>query len=169
MHRPSKSQNSLRHSGSGRERGQVLVESVLTLTAFLFIFLGMLEIGEILFIHTTLAERTRSAVRWGAVTAWDNSNSPTQIANMVLYGTPTPSGGSTPIFGLTASNVTVSRPQPDYSSADRIVVTVSGYTLTFLTSAMTRMSSGQSNANASFTGLTIQESTPYEVTNGSSH
>ena len=170
MHLPSKSPKiSLRASRPRRERGQALVESVLTLTAFLFIFMGMLEIGEILFIHTTLAERTRSAVRWGAVTAWDNTNSPTQIANMVLYGTPTPSAGSTPIFGLTASNVTVSRPQPDYSSADRIVVTVSGYTLTFLTSAMAQMSSGQSNANSSFTGLTIQESTPYEVTNGSSH
>ena len=168
MYLPSKSPKiSRRPSRPGKERGQALVESVLTLMAFLFIFLGMLEIGEILFIHTTLAERTRSAVRWGAVTAWDNANSPTQIANMVLYGTPTPSPGSTPIFGLTASNVTVSRPQPDYSSADRIVVTVSGYTLTFLTSAMTQMSSGQSNS--SFTGLTIQESTPYEVTNGSSH
>lgn len=170
MHLPSKSPKiSRRPSRPGRERGQALVESVLTLMAFLFIFLGMLEIGEILFIHTTLAERTRSAVRWGAVTAWDNTNSPTQIANMVLYGTPTPSAGSTPIFGLTASNVTVSRPQPDYSSADRIVVTVSGYTLTFLTSAMAQMSSGQYNGNSSFTGLTIQESTPYEVTNGSSH
>ena len=154
---------------SRSQRGQALVESVLTLTAFLVIFMGMIEIGEILFIHTTLAERTRSAVRWGAVNAWDSTNSPTQIANMVLYGTSTPADNSTPIFGLTSSNVTVSRPQPDYSSADRIVVTVSGYTLTFLTNAMTQLSAGQHNVNSGFTGLTIQESTPYEVTNGSSH
>ena len=47
---------------SRRQRGQALVESVLTLTAFLAIFLGMIEVGEILYhIHQTLVERTRSA------------------------------------------------------------------------------------------------------------
>ena len=154
---------------SRRQRGQALVESVLTLTAFLAIFLGMIEVGEILYIHQTLAERTRSAVRWGAVNAWDNTNSPTEITNMVLYGTSTPDQSATPIFGLTASNVNVTRPQPDYSAADRIVVSVSGYTLTFFTNAMVQMSGGSHSANAQFTGLTIQESLPYEVTNGSSH
>src|SRR5437764_13418492 len=82
------------------QRGQALVESVLTLTAFMAIFMGMIEVGEILYIHQTLVERTRGAVRWGAVNAWDNSNSPTQITNMVLYGTPSPGHDSTPIFGL---------------------------------------------------------------------
>src|ERR1700719_1686401 len=113
------------------QRGHALVEAALTLTAFLAIFLGMIEVGEILFIHQTLVERTRSAVRWGAVNDWDATNSPTEITNMVLYGTTTPANSSTPIFGLTASNVSVTRPQPDYSAADRIVVAVSGYTLTF--------------------------------------
>lgn len=158
-----------RRTRSHRQRGQALVESVLTLVAFVAIFLGMIEVGEILFIHQTLAERTRSAVRWGAVNAWDSTNSPTEIANVVLYGTPAPADNATPIFGLSSSNVTVSRPQPDYSAADRIVVTVSGYSLTFLTNAMVQMSSTGSSAPGQFTGLTIQESTPYEVTNGSSH
>ena len=152
-----------------RQRGQALVESVLTLMSFLVIFIGMVEIGEILYIHQTLVERTRSAVRWGAVNAWDNTNSPTEITNMVLYGTPTQATNATPIFGLSASNVSVSRPQPDYSAADRIVVSVSGYSLTFLTNAMVQMSNGSHSANAQFSGLTVQESTPYEVTNGSSH
>ena len=151
------------------QRGQALVEAVLTLTAFVVIFLGMIEIGEILYIHQTLVERTRSAVRWGAVNAWDNTNSPTQIGNVVLYGTPTPDPSSSPIFGLTSSNVSVTRPQPDYSAADRVVVAVSGYSLTFFTSAIAKLSGGNSNPSAQFTGLTIQESLPYEVTNGSSH
>lgn len=151
------------------QRGQALVESVLTLVAFLAIFMGMIEVGEILYIHQTLAERTREAVRWGAVNPWDDNNSPTQISNIVLYGTSSPSGGASPIFGLTSSNVSVTRPQPDYSAGDRIVVTVSGYALTFLTNAIVQMSGGNSSANAQFTGLTIQESLPYEVTNGSSH
>ena len=154
---------------SRRQRGQALVESVLTLTAFLAIFLGMIEVGEILYVHQTLVERTRSAVRWGAVNAWDATNSPTEITNMVLYGTATPADNSAAIFGLTASNVSVSRPEPDYSAADRIVVTVSGYTLTFFTNAIVRLSNGHQNGHSQFTGLTIQQSQPYEVSNGSSH
>ena len=151
-----------------RERGQALVESVLTLTAFVVIFLGMIEMGEILYIHQTLAERTRSAVRWGAVNAWDDTNSPVQITNVVLYGTPTAPDDPHGIFGLSSSNVVVTRPQPDFSSADRIVVKVSGYSLTFFTKAMVQLATNPS-ASAQFTGLTIQESTPYEVSNGSSH
>ena len=151
------------------QRGQALVESVLTLTAFLAIFMGMIEVGEILYIHQTLVERAREAVRWGAVNTWDNTNSPTQITNMVLYGTPSPGHDSTPIFGLTASNVSVTRPQPDYSSSDRIVVSVSGYTLTFFTSAIVQLSGGSHSANAQVTGLAVQQSQTYEVSNGSSH
>ncbi len=154
---------------SRRQRGQALVESVLTLTAFLAIFMGMIEVGEILYIHQTLVERTRSAVRWGAVNVWDSTNSPTQISNVVLYGTPTPADNATPIFGLSSSNVSVTRPQPDYSSADRVVVSVSGYTLTFFTNAIVQLSGGNNSANAQFTGLTIQQSQTYEVSNGSSH
>jgi len=143
---------------SRRQRGQALVESVLTLTAFLAIFMGMIEVGEILYIHQTLVERTRSAVRWGAVNVWDSTNSPTAISNVVLYGTPTPADNATPIFGLSSSNVSVTRPQPDYSSADRVVVSVSGYTLTFFTNAIVQLSGGNHSANAQFTGLTIQQS-----------
>jgi hypothetical protein len=151
------------------QRGQALVESVLTLTAFLAIFMGMIEVGEILYIHQTLVERTREAVRWGSVNTWDNTNSPTQITNMVLYGTSSPANNAAPIFGLTASNVSVTRPQPDYSSSDRIVVSVSGYTLTFFTNAIVQLSGGNHSANAQFTGLTVQQSQTYEVSNGSSH
>ncbi len=153
---------------NSKQRGQALIESVLTLTAFVTIFLGMIEIGEILYIHQTLAERTRSAVRWGAVNAWDDTNSPVQISNMVLYGTPTMPENPHGIFGLSSSNITVTRPQPDYSSADRIVVKVSGYSLTFFTKAIVQLSTNPS-ASAQFTGLSISESTPYEVSNGSSH
>ena len=154
---------------SRRQKGQALVESVLTLVAFAAVFLGMIEVGEILYVHQTLVERTREAVRWGAVNTWDDTNSPTQITNVVLYGTTNPSDSAQPIFGLSTSNVNVTRPEPDYSSADRIVVSVSGYALTFFSSAIVQGNSGNQNPNAQFTGLTIQESMPYEMTNGSSH
>jgi len=166
QHNLSRMKNSNRRNR--KQRGQALVESVLTLTAFMAIFMGMIEIGEIMYIHQTLAERTRSAVRWGAVNAWDDTNSPAQITNVVLYGSPTAPDGGHGIFGLAASNVTVTRPQPDYSSADRIVVKVSGYSLTFFTKAIVQLSTNPA-ASAQFTGLSISESTPYEVSNGSSH
>jgi len=157
-------------SVSHGERGQALVESSLTVVAYLAVFLGLVEIGQFLYVHQALVERARTAVRWGAVNAWDNANSPTEITNMVLYGSTTIPPGVQPAFGLAASNVTVSRPQPDYSAADRIVITVSGYALTFLTnSVVVGYFGGQSNPSNQIAGLTIQASCPYEVTNGSSH
>jgi TadE-like protein len=149
----------------GKERGQALVEAALTLVAFLVICLGVIEVGQILFVHQTLVERTRYAVRWAAVNPWDDANSPTWVTNMILYNTTTPAQGAQPIFGLTPQNVTVSRPQPDYSAGDRIVVTVTGYALTFLSNIIAQTGNG----NGQFTGLTIQEGLPYEVSNGSSH
>lgn len=151
------------------QTGQALVESVLTLMAFLIILLGMIEIGQILFVHQFISERIRSAVRWGSVNAWDDTNSPTLISNMVLYGTTTPAPSAQPIFNLTSQNVAVTRPQPDYSAADCIVVKVSGYALTFISNATVQAANGNSHPSGQFNGLTIQESLPYEVSNGSSH
>jgi TadE-like protein len=152
-----------------KERGQALVEASLTLVAFLVIFMGIIEIGQILFVHQTLVERTRNAVRWAVVTPWDDANSPTWITNMILFNSTTPADGAQPVFGLTAQNVTVSRPQPDYSAADRIVVTVTGYALTFMSNAVAQAAAGNVSPSQQFNGLTIQEGLPYEVSNGSSH
>ena len=152
-----------------KQAGQAFVETVLTLMAFLIILLGMIEIGQILFVHQMLSERIRTAARWGAVNPWDDATSPTLISNIVLYGTTAPAQSAQPIFNLTPQNVAVSRPQPDYSAADRIVVKASGYALTFVTNAVVQASNGNSNPNGQINGLTIQESLPYEVSNGSSH
>ena len=152
-----------------KQTGHALVETVLTLMAFLIILVGMIEIGQILFVHQTIAERIRSAVRWGSVNAWDDASSPTLISNIVRYGTTTPAQSAQPIFNLTSQNVTVTRPQPDYSAADRIVVRVSGYALTFITNAVVQASNGNAQPSGQFNGLTIQESLPFEVSNGSSH
>ena len=161
--------HSRRPTNRSKQRGQALVEAALTITAFFAIFLGIIEIGQILYVHQTLVERTREAVRWGAVNTWDDTNSPTSISNMVLYGTTSPDQNAQPVFGLSSSNVNVTRPQPDYSSADRIVVTVHGYALTFMTNGIVQGMMGNHHPSSQITGLTIQETLPYEVTNGSSH
>jgi hypothetical protein len=152
-----------------KQAGQALVETVLTLTAFVIMLPGIIEIGQILFIHQMLGERVRTAVRWGSVNAWDNATSPGLITNIVLYGTTVPAQWALPVFNLSAQNVAVTRPQPDYSAADRIVVKVSGYALTFMTNGVVQGSNGNANPSSQFNGLTIQETLPYEVSNGSSH
>jgi len=158
-----------RRTNRSNQRGQALVEAALTITAFFAIFLGIIEIGQILFVHQTLVERAREAVRWAAVNTWDDTNSPPLVQNMVLYGTTTPDQSAQPIFGLSTSNVSAPRPEPDYSAGDRIVVTVSGYALTFMTNAIVQGMNGNHSPSNTITGLTIQETLPYEVSNGSSH
>ena len=87
-----------------KRRGQTLVESALVLFVFLTLLIGTLDVGQVLFVHQTLVERTRAALRWGAVRPYDDQ----AIRSMVLYNSPTIPGGEDPevttpeagIFGL---------------------------------------------------------------------
>src|SRR5437868_14282907 len=89
-----------------RQKGSTLLESVLTLVIFMTLALGIFDIGEIFFVHQTLTDRARNAARWGAVNTYDA----TSMQHRVLYGATAPAPAQTPSFGLTASNVTISRP-----------------------------------------------------------
>jgi Flp pilus assembly protein TadG len=93
----------MRHS---RRKGQSLVETSLILAAFLGLLLGMVTIGQTLFVRQTFADRVHEAARWGAVNTYD----PAAIRNLVQYGTVTPDPGATPFMGLTASEVVVAAP-----------------------------------------------------------
>ncbi len=141
-------------------RGNSLVESALVLVMFLAIFVGLFDIGEILFMQQTLAFRAHSAARWGAVNAFDA----TAVRNLVLYGTTQPEPGQHPIFGLTASNVNVVRSNPGTVN-DRIIVTVSGYTLDFMSLAIVRLNAGAHDASPQVTGMAVQVTLPYEYSN----
>jgi Flp pilus assembly protein TadG len=135
-----------------------MLESVLTLVVFLALFFGVFDVGEMLFVHQTLTDRTRNAARWGAVNTFDA----TSITNLVLYGATTPAQGQTPSFGLTASNVTVSRPAASVGQPeDRVIVTVT-YPVT-LVSVFLGQSSNWSGTSVPTWNLRIQISTPYEV------
>jgi len=87
-------------------RGQSLVEATLILTAFMGLILGMMSVGERLFVRQTLIERAQEAARWGAMNAFDAG----AIRNVVLYGTATPSEGTNPFAGLRAEEVVVGNP-----------------------------------------------------------
>ena len=49
-----------------RQKGGTMLEMALTLVVFLSLFIGVLDIGEMFFVHQTLTDRARNAARWGA-------------------------------------------------------------------------------------------------------
>jgi Flp pilus assembly protein TadG len=87
-------------------KGQSLVETSLILAAFLGLLLGMVTIGQTLFVRQTFVDRVHEAARWGAVNTYDSA----AIRNIVQYGTATPDRGTAPFMGLTASEVVVAAP-----------------------------------------------------------
>ncbi len=137
-----------------RCRGQSLLESVLVTLVFLTLLIGILDVGQVLFVHQTLVERTRAALRWGAVRPFDAD----AIRNMVLYSQPTVPGNEDPppagLFGLTADNVTVERRDAG-TNADRIVITLTRYPFRFFTPFIA----------GRYEGKPIIGSIPYEVEN----
>jgi Flp pilus assembly protein TadG len=115
------------------ERGSAIVETALIASAFFYMLIGILDFGQFLFIHQTLTERAREAVRYGIVT--DPTNA-TLIQNVVLYGqasgVPVPGTAHSTdlgIFNVPRSDVTVSATgvtTDDY----RLTVQIKNYTYT---------------------------------------
>lgn len=91
-----------------REKGGAMIESAFIFTVLFFLLIGIFDFGQFLFVHQALVERARSAVRWAIVNNPDDS---TAIKNKVLYDQAVldTSRTYTGYFGLTASNVVVSR------------------------------------------------------------
>ncbi len=88
------------------QRGQSLVESTLMLLVFFALLLGVVDCGQVLFAHQALAERVRSAVRWGTLHPFDGSGE--QVANLVLYNRiDGAQSQETGFLGLTRENVQV--------------------------------------------------------------
>jgi Flp pilus assembly protein TadG len=118
-------QNTLRQAA--RQRGSSLVEGALCLMVILGMLIGILDIGQVLFIRASVQERVRDALRQGVI-EYDAA----AIQNHVLYGTRTPAEGAQPAFNLTAGMVEVTRLDQN-TAADRVKVTVSNYPIDFYT------------------------------------
>ena len=107
----------------GNQRGQGVVEAALVTLVFVATLIGILDLGQVLFVHQTFAARVRAATRYGVVRTYDEN----AIRNMVLYGQPAaPVGATSGTFGLDASMVTVSRADAG-TNEERIVVTIQNY------------------------------------------
>ena len=110
-----------------------MVEGALIFLVFASMLLGIFDFGQFLFIHQTLTERAREAIRYGIVN--DPTNA-TLMQNVVLYGQASgglapaiPSNNDTGIFNVKRSNVIVTNTgsgTDDY----RLLVQIQNYTYT---------------------------------------
>lgn len=104
-------------------RGSGILEMSLCLLAFAMALFGIVEFGYLMFVHQSIQERVRAALRYGVVNPYD----PTAIQNMVLYGRPDEPEGAQPSLDLSRSMVHVERLSSE-TVEDRIRITVEGYT-----------------------------------------
>jgi len=104
-----------------REKGQAALEGALVTLVFLVTLIGIVDLGQVLFVRQTFTARVRSAARYAVV----NPNDTEAIRNMVLYGQ-TSAGSGSGVFGLAAGMVQVTQADTGTSAA-RIIVTISGY------------------------------------------
>ena len=101
-----------------------MVEATLVLLVFFALLLGVIDCGQVLFAHQSLAERVRTAVRWGVVHPWEN---PEPIVNLVLFNqTEAPRGNAPTFLGLQRDNVVVRHltPSPDRPDDETLSVTI---------------------------------------------
>jgi len=127
--------------------GSVMVELSLVGLVFFVLLVGIMDLGQFLFIQQALLDRARYAARWGSVT--DPTNV-TAIKNMVLYQkAAAPKNGTKPFFRLTADMITVSTAD---SGTDkyRLALQISGYSYTVLSPYLA----------GSYTGVPIRVSVP---------
>ena len=103
-----------------KERGATVVEASLTLTLFILVIFTLFDLGYVMYVHQTLAERARAGARYGTLNPTDTNG----MRNIALYYSTTGSGSG--VLGLTAANVAASRSGAG-TSADRVTVTISGY------------------------------------------
>ena len=78
-----------------RCKGQSLVETSLIVVAFLSLLLGMVGIGQALFVRQTFSERVHAAARWGANVpgpAPAPGSAPESAPAAKLPGSPEPGG-----------------------------------------------------------------------------
>jgi TadE-like protein len=112
--------------------GQALVESALILMVLLMSLIAIVDFAQLLFTRQMLVERTRSALRWGMIHAWDGTGD--GIKNMILYNRPTVQGGGT-FAGLTRSNIRVTYNAPTVANPNdtRLKVAIVDYRYRFFT------------------------------------
>ena len=109
-----------------KRRGVTLVECALVLFLFLFVLIGILDMGTILFTYQGLVQRVQAGARYGIVNTYDE----TKIKNVVAYGDP--DGGTNAFFGITMDLISVEVDDLD-NQISRVQVLIDDYPMYLFT------------------------------------
>lgn len=111
------------------ERGGSLIEFTVVATVFFLMLVGIVAAGNLYYTHNALVEATRRGARYAVL---NPTGSTTAVQNVVMYGTPTPPTGATPlVYNLQSGNVTVTYSGLNVASGT-VTVTITGYTYPFV-------------------------------------
>ena len=111
---------------SQNRRGVTMIESALTLSLLLFVLIGIVDIGTVLFTYQGLVQRAHAGARYAIVNTYDEE----KIKNVVVYGSP--NGGSSAILALSTEMVEVVSDDVD-NQTSRVVVTIGNYPVRLFT------------------------------------
>jgi len=103
------------------QRGAAMVEFALIALMFFIILFGIIEFGRAFFIYNSLVEATRRGARVAAVCPV-SSDGITQVKQVTMFDTP--GGTSTPLLGLSESDIAVSYYKNDMTSVTAPIPTV---------------------------------------------
>lgn len=123
------------------ERGSTIVEFGLIYSLFLFILIATIDIGVVLFMHESFAERVRAAARYGAPRPY-NATTVAEVQNLVLFNQ-TSGTGDTGWFDIQRSNVTVTLTPGALGFPDRLSVRLAGYQFRFFTPLISGLKTGK--------------------------
>jgi hypothetical protein len=103
-----------------------MVESALVLFLFLFVMIGIVDMGTILFTYQGLVQRVQAGARYGIVNSYDDE----KIRNVVAYGDP--EGGTNPFFGMNKELISVQSNELD-NQISRVQVYIDNYPMHLFT------------------------------------
>jgi Flp pilus assembly protein TadG len=99
-----------------RRRGSAMVEFAISAVLLMAVFTGTFQFGYTFYVYNRLIMGVRTATRYASQKSLTNNNNTTvpssfstDVKNMAVYGTTSPSAGTAPIApGLSTSHVEVS-------------------------------------------------------------
>lgn len=111
------------------ERGGTLIEFTVVATVFFMVLVGIVAAGNLYYTHNALVEATRRGARFAVL---NPTGSTTAVRNVVMYGTPAPAAGATPlVYNLQPGNITVNYQGLNVASGT-VTVSITGYTYPFV-------------------------------------
>ncbi|HOK47426.1 MAG TPA: pilus assembly protein [Bryobacteraceae bacterium] len=119
-----------------RNSGAAVVEASLILMLYLAFVFSIFDFGFVTFSFHTIQERAAEAVRYGVVrpisitagcvTGSAASGTEAEMVNILMYGAPNASGGSTGLLGLTKDKIQICRDYAPFAE-ERLRLRITGF------------------------------------------